>query len=285
MATGSQVTTATREQPRDRIDAGTPEPQQRRHEDHDYTQLAYLFDELNDRSHSPEHRSLARDRVVAGHMSVAQHIARKFSRRGQPIEDLTQVAMLGLINAVDRFDPSRGKDFLSFAVPTITGEVRRYFRDHGWAMRVPRRLQELRAHVSRATTELGQVLGRAPTASEVAEHIDISVAEVREAYEVSEASRVSTLEHVVGGDDNDAAGAAGATLGSEDARLSTADERAYLAPAMARLPERERTIVWLRFFENQSQSNIAQRMNISQMHVSRLLGASLRTMREVLSER
>lgn len=247
-----------------------------------YAHLAPLFNELADSSRSEEYRRQVRDQLVSGYMSVATHIAHRFTQRGQPLEDLTQVAALGLINAVDRFDPNRGKDFLSFAVPTITGEVRRYFRDHGWSMRVPRRLQELRSAINKSVTQLGQDLGRAPTAGELAEHLGVSVEDVYEGYQVGAAYRISSLDELASHDE-DSNSTVEETVGAEDERLSTVDDRAYLSPAMAQLSERERTIVGLRFFDHLTQTQIASRMNMSQMHVSRLLSRSLAKLRSVLA--
>jgi RNA polymerase sigma-B factor len=247
-----------------------------------YAHLTPLFHELADPAKSDEYRRRVREQLVSGYMNVASHIAHRFTQRGQPLEDLTQVAALGLINAVDRFDPARGKDFLSFAVPTITGEVRRYFRDHGWSMRVPRRLQELRSAINKAVTQLGQELGRAPTAGELAKYLDVSVEDIYEGYQVGAAYRTSSLDELASNDE-DSNSTVDETIGTEDERLSTVDDRAYLYPAMAQLSERERTIVGLRFFDHLTQTQIANKMNMSQMHVSRLLSRSLATLRTALA--
>jgi RNA polymerase sigma-B factor len=247
-----------------------------------YTHLTPLFNELADLSRSEEYRRQVRDQLVSGYMNVAAHIAHRFTQRGQPLEDLTQVAALGLINAVDRFDPERGKDFLSFAVPTITGEVRRYFRDHGWAMRVPRRLQELRSSINTAVTQLGQELSRAPTATELAAHLGVDVEEIYEGYQVGAAYRTSSLDELSSNDEN-AKATVDETVGVEDERLSNVEDRTYLSPAMAQLTDRERRIVWMRFFDHMTQTQIASQMNLSQMHVSRLLSRSLAKLREILA--
>lgn len=248
-----------------------------------YAHLTPLFHELVDPAQPEENRKEARETLVAGYMDVATHIAQRFAQRGQPVEDLAQVASLGLVNAIDRFDPARGKDFLSFAVPTITGEVRRYFRDHSWAMRVPRRLQELRSSINKAVTKLGQELGRAPTPSELAEHLGVDVEEVHEGYQAGAAYRTSSLDELASNDE-DSTSTVEATVGVEDHRLSTVDDQVDLYPAMAQLSERDRNIVWMRFFENMTQTQIANRMGISQMHISRLLSRSLVTLREVLAK-
>jgi RNA polymerase sigma-B factor len=221
---------------------------------------------------SPERLRL-RDELVRGHLPVAQHIARRFSRRGEPEEDLEQVATLGLINAVDRYDPDRGTDFLSYAVPTITGEVRRHFRDQAWSMRVPRRLKDLNVTLSAAMSQMSQTLGRAPNAPELAEHLGISKEEVLEALEASNAYRSGSLDEMLV-DDPDS-GKVSDLLGEADAALEQVEYQQTLAPLLEKLPQRERTIIKLRFFGNLTQSQIAEHVGISQMHVSRLLAKTL----------
>ena len=223
-----------------------------------------------------------RDELVRGHLPVAQHIARRFSRRGEPEEDLEQVATLGLINAVDRYDPERGTDFLSYAVPTITGEVRRHFRDQAWSMRVPRRLKDLNVTLSSAMSAMSQTLGRAPTAAELAKHLDLSTEDVLEALEASNAYRSGSLDEMRG-DDPDS-GTVSDLLGEADAALEKVEYQQSLAPLLAKLPERERTILMLRFFKSMTQSQIAAEVGISQMHVSRLLAKTLAQLRDELGD-
>ncbi|HEX3788452.1 MAG TPA: SigB/SigF/SigG family RNA polymerase sigma factor [Pseudonocardiaceae bacterium] len=242
-----------------------------------YDHLASLFEQLADTDLSESQRCHLRTRLVAEHLPVAEHIARRFTNRGQPAEDLRQVAALGLIHAVDRFDPRHGSDFLSFAVPTITGEVRRYFRDATWCVRVPRRLKELNATISATATELGQQLGRAPRASELAARLDLPIEEIHEGLAAGNAYRSDSLDDKIphqGGE---------STLGSQSDDLLTVENRETLYPALAALPERERTIVVLRFFGNLTQTQIAERVNLSQMHVSRLLATSLVELRAALT--
>jgi RNA polymerase sigma-B factor len=223
-----------------------------------------------------------RDELVRGHLPVAQHIARRFSRRGEPEEDLEQVATLGLINAVDRYDPERGTDFLSYAVPTITGEVRRHFRDQAWSMRVPRRLKDLNVTLSAAMGQMSQTLGRAPTAAELAVHLSLPKEDVLEALEASNAYRSGSLDEMLV-DDPDS-GTVSDLLGEADAALEKVEYQQSLAPLLAALPQRERTIIMLRFFKNMTQSQIAAEVGISQMHVSRLLARTLMQLREGLGE-
>lgn len=246
-----------------------------------YEELAPLFAQLADTTLSEAQRSAVRTRLVAEHLPVAEHIARRFHNRGQASEDLQQVAALGLIQAVDRFDPERGSDFLSFAVPTITGEVRRYFRDATWAVRVPRRLKELNATISTTAAALGQKLGRAPRASELAAELDMPIEDIREGLAAGAAYRSDSLDERASGDGDDRT-TVGERIGIDDEELLSVENREALYPALATLPERERTIVVLRFFGNLTQTQIAERVNVSQMHVSRLLAASLAKLREAL---
>lgn len=244
-----------------------------------YEELAPLFVELASVSkQDPRHEQL-RETLVTEHLPVAQHIARRFSHRGESQEDLTQVATLGLINAVDRFDPERGVDFLSYAVPTIMGEVRRHFRDTGWAVRVPRRLQELHLSVSSAIATLSQELGRAPTPSELASHLHISKNEVFQGLEAGNAYRSTSLDELLTDTDEIPLGDA---IGEDDTQLYEVENREAIRPLLDELGERERRILVLRFFRSMTQTQIAEQIGISQMHVSRLLARTLSWLRERL---
>jgi RNA polymerase sigma-B factor len=225
-------------------------------------------------------REKLRDELVRGFLPVAQHIARRFSNRGEPLDDLVQVATVGLINAIDRYSPDRGTDFFSFAVPTISGEVRRHFRDLGWSMRVPRRLKDLHVSITGAVSELSQSLGRAPKPTEIAERLGVPVSEVLEGLEASEAYRSSSLDEMLSSEQGSAT--VGELVGEADAELDRVDFRQALRPVLAELAERERTIVLLRFFGNMTQTQIADRVGISQMHVSRLLAQTLDRLRSRL---
>jgi RNA polymerase sigma-B factor len=217
---------------------------------------------------------------VTGYLPVAQHIARRFAGRGEPVDDLEQAGTVGLLNAVDRFEPNRGVDFLSYAVPTITGEIRRHFRDRTWSMRVPRRLKDLQSAINSAIGPLSQELGRAPRPSEIAMRIGIPPAEVVEGLDAQQAYRSTSLDELVAGADTTLTD----TLGSADAELEKVEYREALAPLLEELPERERTILLLRFFGNLTQTQIADRVGISQMHVSRLLSQTLAQMRRRITE-
>ena len=249
--------------------------------EHGYQRFAPLFAELAGCDPGDPRRQRLRHQLVEAHLPLAKHIARRFTLRGEPLADLEQVATVGLINAVDRYEPDRGVDFLSFAVPTITGEVRRYFRDHGWAMRVPRRLKELHVALGGAVSELSQRVGRAPTARELAAHLDIPFEDVVEGLAASNAYRSRSLDSMV--DDDTGSQQAAGVLGQLDAELEQTEHREALAPLLAELPDRERAIIVLRFFGNLTQTQIAERIGISQMHVSRLLSHTLAVLREKLS--
>ncbi|MEZ0066036.1 RNA polymerase sigma-B factor [Streptacidiphilus sp. MAP12-20] len=227
---------------------------------------------------SPERVEL-RNQLVRMHIPLVEHLARRFRNRGEPLDDLTQVATIGLIKSVDRFDPERGVEFSTYATPTIVGEIKRHFRDKGWAVRVPRRLQELRLSLTSATSELSQRHGRSPTVHELAEQLGISEEEVLEGLE--SANAYSTLSLDVP-DTDDESPAVADTLGAEDDALEGVEYRESLKPLLAQLPQREQRILVLRFFRNMTQSQIAAEVGISQMHVSRLLARTLAQLREKL---
>ncbi|GGR49809.1 RNA polymerase sigma factor [Streptomyces aurantiogriseus] len=238
-----------------------------------------LFVELRTLSEgSPEYAEL-RNQLVRMHLPLVEHLARRFRNRGEPLDDLTQVATIGLIKSVDRFDPDRGVEFSTYATPTVVGEIKRHFRDKGWAVRVPRRLQELRLALTTATAELSQLHGRSPTVHELAEKLAISEEEVLEGLE--SANAYSTLSLDVP-DTDDESPAVADTLGAEDEALEGVEYRESLKPLLEDLPPREKRILLLRFFGNMTQSQIAQEVGISQMHVSRLLARTLAQLREKL---
>lgn len=245
--------------------------------DHEYRHLMPVFRRLADPDLPEEERRRIRETLVTAHLPLAEHIALRYRNRNQPLEDLVQVARLGLFLAVDRFDPTRGSDFLAFAVPTITGEVRRYFRDMTWALGVPRRVKDLRATVLAATARLVQELGRTPRPSQIAEALGIPVEDVYEGLLANYAYRAETLEPFTR--DNTSELERQTQFGRVDTELDLAEHRVALQPALNRLPERERSIVIMRFFEDLTQSQIARRVGLSQMQVSRLLSQSLAALR------
>jgi RNA polymerase sigma-B factor len=248
----------------------------------EYARLSLLFMDMARLPEGHRRRSGLRDRLIIEHLPLAQHIAWRFVRRGEPRRDLEQVATVGLINAVDRFDPDRGCEFLAFAVPTITGEVQRWFRDRAWSMRVPRRLKELDRSISTAVGQLSQELCRAPRPSEIAAWLDIAVAEVIEGLQVHNAHRCVSLDEPLSTEPSDGSLHA-STLGELDPGVALVEDWATLSPLLDALAERERRIVLLRFFGNMTQTQIAQEVGVSQMHVSRLLAATLKGLRLALT--
>lgn len=245
----------------------------------EYADLAPLFRQLADSVTAAQRRE-ARTQLVRGYLPVAEHIARRFHGRGQPADDLTQVATLGLIHAVDRFDPERGTDFIAFAVPTITGELRRYFRDATWSIRVPRRLQELAAALNSATLTLSQRLGHAPSPSELARELGIPVEDVYEGLQARHAYRCDSLDT----DGDDIATPPSERMGEPDPELDVIEHRDTLFPALAKLPKRQAAVVVMRFYEDLTQTQIANRIGVSQMQVSRLLSAALSTLRTEMAQ-
>jgi RNA polymerase sigma-B factor len=215
-----------------------------------------------------------RNAIVREHHWIAVHCARRFAHRGEPMDDLLQVAELGLLKAVERFDPSYRVVFATFAMPTITGELRRHFRDHTWPVRVPRRVKELYLELSACIEMLGHELGRPPRIDEIAEAMRASTDEVLEAMEAGAAYRSSSLTAPTDNDD-DGDREEGAIVGEVDASLAVADTRVSVRELVSELPERERKVVYLRFFEGRTQSEIADAVGVSQVHISRILRDTL----------
>jgi RNA polymerase sigma-B factor len=225
-------------------------------------------------------RERVRGELVTMHIPLVEYLARRFRNRGEPLDDLVQVATIGLIKSVDRFDLERGVEFSTYATPTIVGEIKRHFRDKGWAIRVPRRLQELKLALTKATGELSQRNGRSPTVAELAGHLGMTEEEVLEGLESANAYSAVSLDAPDGGDDDSPAVAD--SLGVTDESLEGVEYRESLKPLLERLPAREKKILLLRFFGNMTQSQIAGELGISQMHVSRLLARTLAQLREGL---
>jgi RNA polymerase sigma-B factor len=224
----------------------------------------------------PKTRAL-RDELVEMHLPLVEYLARRFRNRGEPYDDLVQVATIGLIKSVDRFDSERGVEFSTYATPTIVGEIKRHFRDKGWTIRVPRRLQELKLALTKATAELAQRNSRAPTVAELAKHLEMTEEEVLEGLESANAYSAVSLDAPEGGDSDSPSVAD--SLGMTDEALEGVEYRESLKPLLERLPAREKRILMLRFFGNQTQSQIAAELEISQMHVSRLLARTLAQLR------
>jgi RNA polymerase sigma-B factor len=222
-------------------------------------------------------RPQVRDRAIEAWMPLARHLANRYSGRGEPVDDLFQVALVGLIKSVDRFDADRGIEFAGFAIPTIVGELKRHFRDRTWSIRVPRRLQELRLAITAANNTLTNTLGRSATVADIAAHLGITEEEVLEGLEGARAYNSTSLSTPA---NDEGSLTLGDTLGGEDTEFEIAELRVALGPAMARLDEREQQIISLRFYGNMTQSEIADRIGISQMHVSRLLTRALGKLRK-----
>jgi RNA polymerase sigma-B factor len=222
----------------------------------------------------------ARDELVARFVPFAEYLARRFGGRGESLEDLAQVAMIGLLNAIDRFDPSREVQFSTYAAATIVGELKRHFRDKGWALRVPRRLQELAVQVNRALPELTQSLGRSPTIPELASHLGVATDDIAEAMDAVQAYSTSSLETPMG----EEAKAPIDSLGGDDPSMALLEEWSSIAPAVAELSPRDRRVLYLRFFRDLTQSEIAEDVGVSQMHVSRILTQTLEKLRRAASD-
>jgi RNA polymerase sigma-B factor len=240
-----------------------------------------LFTQLAALPEGDGERLRIRGELVEIHLPLVEYLARRFRNRGEWLDDLTQVATIGLIKSIDRFDLDRGVEFSTYATPTIVGEIKRHFRDKGWAVRVPRRLQELKLALTKAIGDLAQRQGRAPTVAELAAHLQMSEEEVLEGLESANAYSTVSLDAPDSGDED--APAVAESLGMLDEALEGVEYRESLKPLLERLPPREKRILLLRFFGNMTQSQIATELGISQMHVSRLLARTLTQLREGLT--
>lgn len=249
----------------------------------EYDDIPAALRDLRTLGESDPERARLRARLIERCLPLAEHIARRFHGRGEPFDDLLQVARLGLVGAIDRFDADKGDSFVAFAVPTIMGEVRRHFRDTGWALHVPRRAKELHLDIARSTERLSQRLGRAPSAQEIAADLGVSAKDVadglmaRGAYqpESMDAPPSSETEGLNLGD----------VLGEDDPELESTEAYIAVKPHLDALPDRERRILVLRFFGGLTQSQIAERVGLSQMHVSRILARTLADLRRGLEDR
>lgn len=221
----------------------------------------------------------AREQLVMSHLNLVRFLANKFKNRGEPLDDLVQVGYLGLLKAIDRFDPDRGLEFTTYATPTILGEIKRHFRDKGWSVRIPRRLQELSAKINQATDTLTTQFQRSPTIQEIADYLDASVDEVLEAMESSSAYSSVPLEGT-GSSENDDAPSVIDRYGSEDNELAFTDDRLVIEEALKGFSPREREVIELRFLKGMTQIEIAEQLGISQVQVSRLLRRTLKKIQD-----
>jgi RNA polymerase sigma-B factor len=234
-----------------------------------------LFRELRD-SDDPG----IRDTLIESHLGLVEYLARRFAGRGEPLDDLIQVATIGLVKAVDRFDPERGVEFSTYATPTIVGELKRHFRDKGWAVRVPRRLQELNLRLGGVINQLSQELRHSPTVAEIAKAAGATEDEVLEALDSAHAYSLISLD----AGSSEEGLSYHEQIGGEDEALEALEDRVSVAPLLRKLPQRERHMLHLRFFKGLTQSQIADELGISQMHVSRLLAKTLATLRAGLED-
>lgn len=225
-----------------------------------------------------------RDRLVVMHQNLVRFLAGKFMNRGEPIEDLVQVGTIGLINAIDRFDPGRGTKFSTYATPTIVGEIRRHFRDKAWSLKVPRRLQELNLSANKAMEALSQRLGRSPTIQEIAQAVNSTEEETIEAIELGNAYDTVSLDTKLPYEGESAPLSLAEFVGDIDGSLDNLERYGDLNQAMDCLDQREKSIIYLRFFKDMSQTEVARKLNISQMHVSRLQQKALKRLKELLSD-
>ncbi|MBF6147745.1 MULTISPECIES: RNA polymerase sigma factor SigF [Nocardia] len=245
-----------------------------------YDDVAPLFVELAALPEGDPERDRLRERIINRCLPLAEHIARKFSGRGENFEDLLQIARVGLVAAVDRFDPSQGSPFLAFAVPTVMGEVRRHFRDHTWALRVPRRIKEIQTALGPTVETLSQRLGRMPRAREIAEEMDADLGEVTQALIARNAYQTQSLDTPTSEDDSRSGNAILDTLGDVDPTFGAIDDTLTVKPLIDALPEKERYVLTMRFFGGMTQEQIAHELGCSQMQVSRILTRTLRQLRE-----
>ena len=233
------------------------------------------------RRYRDEDDEAARDELVTMYLNLVKYLAHRFRNRGEPVDDLIQVGTIGLIKAVDRFDTGREVEFTTYATPTIVGELKRYFRDKGWAVKVPRRLQELSFKVNQAVDALTQREQRSPKIGEIAVYLEITPEEVLEAMETSEAYNLVSLDSDRNSDGNDSFSIL-EYIGEDDRLLAVVDDRTTLAAALKYLTPQEQRVLYLRFFEGLTQTEIAKQLEISQMQVSRLLRKTLKVLRENL---
>jgi len=257
----------------------SPRSTERSEERFDRERARMLF-----RSFAESRDPAIREELVLAHVNLVRYLAARFANRGELADDLIQVGTLGLIKAIDRYDVARGVEFTTYATPTIIGEIKRHFRDKGWAVKVPRRLQELNLAVNRSVEKLAVELGRSPTVRDLSERLGATDEEIIEAQELGQAYNLLSLDTELGQDGE----ARSATLldyvGSEDGGFAALDDRAGLERGFTVLDKRERVIIYLRFFENLSQADIAKRMNVSQMHVSRLQQRALSKLQQYLQD-
>ncbi|WP_327115098.1 RNA polymerase sigma factor SigF [Nocardia sp. NBC_01730] len=248
-----------------------------------YDDIEPWFEKLSTLEADDSHRRLVRDDIIGMCLPLADHIAHRFSGRGEPVDDLLQSARLGLVHAVDRFDVSLGAPFLGFAIPTIMGEVRRHFRDHTWAVQVPRRAKEVQALIGPATEMLSHRLGHVPTAREIAAELDLDLDEVTRAFIARNAYQANSFDAVFGDEEDDTPPSVLDRLGADEPCYRLMEDAMAVRPLIAALPDRERRVLIWRFFESKTQSQIAELLGVSQMQISRILSRTLAMLRQQVS--
>ena len=250
------------------------------HRPHDREHVRALFTEFAATDPTDPRHAELRDELVTCNLGLVRYLAQRFTGRGEALDDLIQVGTVGLLHAVDRFDPSRGLEFSTFATPTITGEIKRHFRDHGWMVRAPRQLQEMRTRLTAGIETLSQQLGRSPTVAELAGHLDVSEDLVLEGMESARAYSALSLDVPVAEDGR----SIGDTLADDDGALEQVELRHALRPVLAKLSDRQQRVLMLRVLQEQSQSDIAAQLGVSQVQVSRILAKTFAGLREDLAE-
>ncbi|MET9213494.1 MULTISPECIES: SigB/SigF/SigG family RNA polymerase sigma factor [unclassified Nocardia] len=245
-----------------------------------YDNIEPWFEKLRALPPDDEHHEALRAEVIRRCLPLADHIARKFTGRGEAFDDLEQTARVGLVLAVDRFDVTRGFTFLSFAIPTIMGEVRRHFRDRTWAVHVPRRLKEIQLRIGPATEELSQRLGRMPNAPELAAELEVELDEVTRALVASNGYQTNSIDGITDDDRDNPAPPIADTLGADEPCYELTENAIAVAPLIDALPAESKRVLVMRFYENLTQSQIAEHLGVSQMQVSRILAKTLGDLRE-----
>ncbi|NNH70631.1 RNA polymerase sigma factor SigF [Nocardia uniformis] len=245
-----------------------------------YDNIEPWFEKLAAVEPDDPHRKQIREHILELCLPLAEHIARRFTGRGEEFDDLNQIATLGLVLAVDRFDVTRGSSFLSYAVPTIMGEVRRHFRDHTWSVRVPRRTKEIQRSIGPAVERLSHRLERMPTAREIAAELDVEITEVTQALIAGNAYKAQSLDAVIQHEDDSGTNAALDSLGTEEHCYELTEDAMAVRPLIAALPERDRRVLDMRYYQHMTQTQIAEQLSVSQMQVSRILSRTLATLRK-----
>lgn len=276
--TGKKAVETVSENPKESVQ--TPEPEtQKKNQDFERQQLRKLF-----RLYARNKTADVREQLILAHTRLVVNLAKRFANRGEPLKDLIQVGNVGLIQAIDRFDVKRGVEFVTYATPTILGEIKRYFRDKGWTLKVPRRLQELNQQATKAIDALTQELSRSPTIHELAEFLDLNEEDVLEALELGQAYNPLSLDADLSAESDESSARLLDLAGSVDKEIEGLSSKESLRDALQQLPEAERAILFLRFFKNYTQMEVAKKLRVSQMQISRLQQRALRKLRYALGQ-